>query len=141
MSGFLIDTNVISELIKSTPKDSVIDWIKKTPEELLYLSVLTIGEIRKGASRIPSSRRRVEIESWIETDLIYRFEKRVLPITYDIVDRWGQLDAFMESKGSLVCVIDGLLVATAFHHHLTLVTRNTKDIEKTGIEFFDPWSE
>ncbi len=141
MSGFLLDTNVISELIRPRPEPKVISWFQKTDENLFYLSVLTLGEIRKGVSALPDAKRRVSIEAWLEKDLHNRFEGRILPITEGIADRWGALTGQALTKKRLIPVIDGLLAATAIHHNLTLVTRNTKDIAATGVGVFNPWQD
>ena len=136
MSGFLLDTNVISELVRPKPEPNVTRWIKSTDEELLYLSVLTIGEIRKGIVAVGDTSRRVLLETWLGSDLIVRFANRILWIDLQVGDRWGRLSA---QAGLIVPVIDGLLAATALHHNLTLVTRNTKDVARTGVPVFNPW--
>ncbi len=139
MSGFLLDTNVLSELIKHSPNHKVTSWLEGTDEDLLYLSVLTIGEIRKGVTALPHAGKRVAIEAWLEKDLRNRFARRILPITEEIADRWGMIAGLAHAKKIPVPVIDGLLAATAIHHNLTLVTRNIKDMAHTGVEIFDPW--
>jgi predicted nucleic acid-binding protein len=108
-------------------------------EDLLYLSVLTIGEIRKGVEALPQAGRRIAIEAWLEKDLRNRFGSRMLPVTEEIADRWGMIAGQARLKKILVPVIDGLLAATALHHNLTLVTRNIKDIVHTGVNLFNPW--
>ena len=140
MSGFLIDTNVISELIRPRPEPRVQNWVASTDETLLYLSVLTIGEIRKGIVLIKDAARRVTLEAWLDSDLARRFEGRILPIDQAIADRWGRLTAHASPK-TMLPVIDGLLAATALRYDLTLVTRNTKDVAKTGVSLFNPWVE
>ncbi len=139
MSGFLLDTNVISELVKPRPEPAVVRWVEESDENLLYLSVLTLGEIRKGVAALPQSARRVELEAWLESDLRLRFSKRILAIDEDIADRWGILAGQAQKDGRELPVIDGLLAATAIHHNLTLVTRNTSDIASTGTLLFNPW--
>ncbi len=140
MSGFLLDTNVISELVKANPEPKVTRWIENTNETLLYLSVLTLGEIRKGISFLPQSRRRVALEAWLDHDLSLRFSDRILPIDRQVADRWGRIAGSAAAKKSPLPVIDGLFAATAQHHNLTLVTRNTRDIAATGVPAFDPWT-
>jgi predicted nucleic acid-binding protein len=137
VSGFLVDTNVISELIKPTPAPKVAEWVDATDEQLFHLSVLTLGEIRRGIVQLPQSRRRIRLEAWLSDDLPMRFAGRILDIDQEIADRWGQISG---AKGATVPVIDGLLAATAIHHNLTLVTRNTKDMARTGVVLFNPWS-
>jgi predicted nucleic acid-binding protein len=140
VSGFLLDTNVISELIKANPEPKVTRWIENTDETLLYLSVLTLGEIRKGISFLPQSRRRVALEAWLDHDLSLRFSDRILPVDKQVADRWGRIAGSAAARKSPLPVIDGMFAATAQHHNLTLVTRNVRDIAATGVPIFDPWA-
>lgn len=139
MSGFLLDTNVVSELIRRKPDDNVISWVEETDESLLFLSVLTVGEIRQGVERLRPGRRRGRLESWLQADLPSRFQGRILPIQEAIADRWGRIAAIAAAKGKPAPVIDGLLAATALHHNLTLVTRDTSDVAGTGVPTLNPW--
>ena len=139
MSGFLLDTNVVSELIKPRPDSKVTAWIDSTDESLLYLSVLTLGEIRKGIAAVASAPRRVFLEAWLSNELMLRFAGRILSIDAEIADRWGWVAAKVTLSGQLLPVVDGLLAATALQHNLTLVTRNTKDVAMTGVASFNPW--
>lgn len=139
MSGFLLDTNVISELVKPRPETRVVSWIAATDESLLFLSVLTIGEIRRGISSLPSTTRRATLEAWLDSSLLVRFNGRILPIDQGVADRWGRLTGSAAARKSPIAVIDGLLAATALHHNLTLVTRNTADIAAAAVAVFDPW--
>jgi predicted nucleic acid-binding protein len=141
VSGFLLDTNVISELIKPRPESRVTHWISSTDENLLYLSVLTLGEIRKGITSLPLTARRTALEAWLERDLLLRFEGRVLPIDLAVADRWGQLTGSPAARKHPVPVIDGLLAATASEYNLMLVSRNKADIQATGVPVFDPWRD
>jgi len=138
VSGFLLDTNVISELVRPSPEVKVTAWVAATDENLLYLSVLTLGEIRKGIAALTDASRRVRLEAWLDSHLVVRFAGRILSIDQAVADRWGRLCAKAEPKSPLP-VIDGLLAATALHHNLMLVTRNTKDVEATGVPLFNPW--
>ncbi|HVI70623.1 MAG TPA: type II toxin-antitoxin system VapC family toxin [Pyrinomonadaceae bacterium] len=139
MSGFLLDTNVISELIKPRPEANVTTWIERIDESLLYLSVLTLGEIRRGIAVLPQSRRRATLEAWLDKELRMRFEDRILAIDQEVADRWGLLTAAARSNGIVLPVIDGLLAATALEHNLTLVTRDTGQIPSMGVAVFNPW--
>lgn len=141
MSGFLLDTNIISELIKPRPEPSVTAWIEGTDESLLYLSVLTLGEIRRGIAALPQSRRRAALEAWLDKDLRARFEDRILVIDHEVADRWGLLAANARNSGMALPVIDGLLAATALEHNLTLVTRDTGQIPSMGVAVFNPWQD
>lgn len=137
MSGFLLDTNIVSELVRPFPEPKVKTWIGTTDESLLYLSVLTIGEIRKGVALLHDDARRIALETWLDSDLSLRFAGRILPIDRAIADRWGRLSA---QASSPLPVIDSLLAATALHHDLILVTRNVKDLSRTAVPLFNPWS-
>lgn len=139
MSGFLLDTNVISELIKPRPEPRVCSWLETVDEGLLYLSVLTVGEIRKGISSVRDSNRRVKLEAWLDHDLAIRFSGRVLPIDQAVADRWGRLAGNASARRSPLPVIDGLLAATALQSDLILVTRDTSHVATTGVPFFNPW--
>ena len=141
MSGFLLDTNVISELVKPKPETNVTAWIEDTDESLLYLSVLTLGEIRRGIAALPQSRRRATLEAWLDKDFRARFEDRILEIDQEVVDRWGLLTADARKNGMVLPVIDGLLAATALEYNLTLVTRDTGQIPSMGVGVFNPWQK
>ena len=141
MSGFLLDTNIISELVKPKPEANVIEWVENTDESLLYLSVLTLGEIRRGIAALPQSRRQATLEAWLDKDLHPRFEGRILLIDQEVADRWGLLTAAARNSGIVLPVIDGLLAATALEHNLTLVTRDTGQIPSMGVAVFNPWEK
>lgn len=139
MSGFLLDTNCISELVRPKPDPGVMDWMDAVDEDLLYLSVLTLGEIRKGVAGLPQGKRRAHLETWLEVDLQTRFSGRVVPVDAAIADRWGLLASEAKRKGKLLSVIDGLLAATALHHNLTVVSRNASDFTTTQVRVLNPW--
>lgn len=139
MSGFLLDANCISELVSRRPEPRVLDWIEAADERLLFLSVLTLGEIRKGAAGLPQSKRRTYLEIWLELELQARFSGRILPIDEDVADRWGFLGAEAKRKGKALSAIDGLLAATALHHNLTIVSRNVTDFADTQVPILNPW--
>ena len=139
MSGFLLDTNLVSELIKPRPKLEVRKWVDSVEESLLYLSVLTLGEIRKGIAVLPDIARKQVLELWLQNDLQLRFSGRILSVDEGIADRWGWIAGKSSASGRPLAVIDGLLAATALHHNMTLVTRNAKDVFGTGVIVFSPW--
>ena len=139
MRGFLLDTNCISELIRSNPEPRVMDWMRAADESLLYLSVLTLGEIRKGAAILPQSKRRTRLESWLQFDLQVRFSGRILAIDNAVADRWGWLTAEAKRKGKPLAAIDGLLAATALQHGLTVVSRNSADFAHAQVPILNPW--
>jgi toxin FitB len=139
MRGYLLDTNIISELRNKNPEPRVLEWMEAADEGLLHLSVLTLGEIRKGAALLPQDKRRTQLETWLEVDLQARFAGRILPIDAEIADRWGLIVAGAMLKGMTLSVIDGLLAATALHHNLTIVSRNVKDFAHTQVPVLNPW--
>ena len=139
MSGFLLDTNCISELVRPNPHPRVLAWMETTDERLLYLSVLTLGEIRKGVAGLAQGKRRTQLETWLQVDLKTRFSGRIFPIDFAIADRWGLLAMEAKRKGKALAIIDGLLAATALHYNLTVVSRNTGDFTSTQVEVLNPW--
>ena len=139
MSALLLDTNVISELVKPKPELRVVNWIAQQNEQLLHLSVLTLGEVRNGIELLPDSSRRMRLEHWLKVELHGRFRDRILVVSEAIADSWGRMSARAAGKGKIVSDIDGLIAATAHHHNLVLVTRNTKDAEVFGVPILNPW--
>jgi hypothetical protein len=133
---YLIDTNVLSELRKKQPQASVVAWMHSRPRQSLFLSVLTLGEIRKGVEQLPDSARKVVLLDWLTVDLPNYFVGRLLPVDADVADQWGHLSA---KASRPLPAIDALLAATALQHRLTLVTRNTKDFEGLSVDLFNPW--
>jgi predicted nucleic acid-binding protein len=141
-SGFLLDTNVVSELMKPRPSRRVADWVESTPEELLYLSVITIGEVRKGINLLDDDDpKRAALLSWMDRDLRVRFAGRLLTFDDSVAERWGHVEALAKKQRLALPTIDAQLAATALHHGLTFVTRNTADIGPTGVPVFNPWSD
>ena len=141
MSGYLLDTNCISELVRIKPEPRVVSWMQATEETLLYVSVLTLGEIRKGWAGLPQGKRRTHLETWLEIELGARFAGRILPIDVSVADRWGLLAASAKREGRTLSAIDGLLAATALHHNLTVVSRNVSDFADTRVQVLNPWKD
>ena len=139
MTGFLLDTNCISELVRLKPDPRVTAWIETAEESLLYLSVLTLGEIRKGLAALPQGKRRSRREAWLEVELQARFSGRILSIDAAVADRWGLIAAAAKIKGKSLSAIDGLLAATAIHHNLTIVSQNVGDFTSTAVPVVNPW--
>jgi predicted nucleic acid-binding protein len=137
VSGYLLDTNCLSELVRPKPEPRVVQWVDAADEAMLFLSVLTLGEIRKGLVALPQGKQRTRLEVWLEIDLQYRFAGRILPIDAAIADRWGSIAAEAKRKGKALPVIDGLLAATAIHYNLTVVSRNANDFPH--IQVLNPW--
>ena len=134
--SFLVDTCALSELTKSTPSQPVSGWFDSARSESLFISVLTLGEIRKGVELLPDSRRRSRISSWLESELPAWFENRVLPVDTDVAEQWGRLTARVKDP---LPAIDGLIAATALYHRLTVVTRNETDFGRAGVAIVNPW--
>ena len=137
--NFLLDTCVISELVRPRPDGGVIAWLEAAEEDSLYLSVLTLGELEKGIARARDASRRARLATWVRKDLAKRFEGRVLAVDAAVAERWGTLSGSAENKGSPLPVIDSLLAATCLEHKLTMVTRNVTDLERCGANCLNPW--
>lgn len=136
---YLLDTMVISELVKSSPEQKVADWISKRNEQDFYLSVLTFGELWKGIEKLPKSRKQLDLKEWVDTSLRQRFHNRILPVDLEVTQSWGKLQAKAESHGKPMPAIDGLIAATAYYHHLTVVTRNIDHMAAGEVELVNPW--
>ena len=134
--SYLIDTHVLSELRQRQPDANVVAWLEERPRQSLHLSVLSLGEIRKGIESVADAAFRQTLTDWLETDLPTYFVGRLLSIDAPVADRWGRVQA---TAGRTLPVIDGLLAATALQHDLTLVTRNVKDFAGLGVPLIDPW--
>ncbi len=136
---YLLDTNVISELIARQPNPKVVEWIDQLDPTMVYLSVITIGEIRKGIEKLPASKRKDAIKEWLETDLLVRFEGRIVSISIPTMLTWGELVARLEHEGKPMGAIDSLLAATALEGQYVLATRNDEDFQNTGVTVLNPW--
>ncbi len=136
---YLLDTNVILELAAKQPNPHVLEWIDEVDSSMLYLSVITIGEIRKGVEKLETSKRKPAITEWLETELLVRFQGRIVEITVPIVLAWGELVGRLEKQGRTQNAIDSLIAAIALEGDYTLVTRNEADFQDTGVSLFNPW--
>lgn len=134
--SYLLDTNIVSETARRSPNKAVISWLDQIPAEALFVSVLTLGEIRKGIEALSDRRRREKLRLWLEHDLPAWFEGRMLPVDLAVADRWGRL---LAEVGRPVPTIDSLLAATALHYELRLVTRNAADLDYPGLEVINPF--
>jgi len=139
MSGFLLDTNVPSELVRPQPEPKVKAWVAAQNLDLLFISVVSFGELRKGIALLSPGKRRAGLETWIETDLTVLFFGRILPLTRSIAEQWSVLEAQRQLAGRPLNAPDGQIAATALDHGLTVVTRNTKDFADLGVTLFNPW--
>lgn len=135
--SYLLDTNVLSELRRKNPDKGVVEWFANRPASTLFLSVLTLGELRKGIEKIQDPIRSTALTDWLETDLPNFFTGRILSIDSEVADTWGRLTA-MHTRP--LPAIDSLLGATAAKHGLSMVTRNARDFEGLGIEVINPWN-
>jgi predicted nucleic acid-binding protein len=134
--SYLLDTNVVSELARARPEPAVIAWISSVADDLLFMSVLTVGELRRGVEALPAGAKREALRLWLERDLAAWFGERLLPFDVGVADRWGRLLAAAKSTPA---AIDSLLAATALRHDLRLVTRNVADFAFPGLEVVNPW--
>jgi predicted nucleic acid-binding protein len=137
--SWLLDTCVVSELVRPRPKASVVSWVLERDEDALFLSVITIGELEKGIARLPDSPKRVTLEQWVRRELADRFRGRLLMVDSGVAARWGALIGASEARGQPLPVIDSLIAATGLQHDLTVVTRNTNDLERCGARCVNPW--
>lgn len=135
--SYLLDTNVLSELRRKTPNAGVVEWFSRRPASTLYLSVLTLGELRKGIEVLADTQRRMTLTDWLEADLPSFFTGRILAVDAQVADRWGKLIA---AAGRPLPAIDSLLGATAAQHGLSMVTRNERDFTALGLDVINPWS-
>lgn len=138
--NLLLDTCVLSEFIKKQPDANVINWLNRQFEEQLYISVITIGELKHGLERLPPSERRERLTRWLDSDIQERFHGRVALIDAAVMLRWGVLHARLEAAGKLMSPFDALIAATALTHDLAIVTRNTSDFVNAGIQLVNPWA-
>ena len=139
MKGYLVDTNIPSELTRSEPDPLVMAFLVDVGKTSVFLSVRTIGEICKGIASLPVSQKRASLQDWLDISVRSWFAGRVLPITEAIAERWGHLAATAKRQGQTLAVVDGLIAATAVHHDLTLVTRNVADFSNLGVTLLNPW--
>jgi toxin FitB len=135
--SYLLDTNVLSELRRKQPDAQVVHWVESRPASVLYLSVLSVGEIRRGVEALANGRHRTALLDWLEVDLAAFFAGRLLPVDLAVAERWGRLLAHAARP---LPAVDSLLAATALHHNMTLVTRNVRDfVAIAGLDVINPW--
>ncbi len=138
--SFLLDTNVVSEWVKPRPAPGVVAWLSAVDEHRIFLSVVTLAELRHGVDRLAAGRRRRRLDEWLRTDVPQRFEGRVLTIDPPVADAWGAIVARCERAGRPIGAMDAWIAATATVHALTLVTRDSGDFSTSGLVVFDPWT-
>jgi predicted nucleic acid-binding protein len=138
--SFLLDTNVVSEWVKSQPNPGVVAWLAEADEDRVFISVVTLAEVRYGIERMPAGNRRKRLDDWLSNELQIRFEDRVLPIDSATAHAWGKLMARRQATGRPMSVTDCFIAATVEVHGFTLVTRNLADFEPTLKEIINPWT-
>jgi len=136
---YLLDTCVISEIIKPVPDKKVTSWLAEQEESSLFLSVLSFGEIEKGIEKAPDNTRKKKLKLWVEEDLKQRFEGKILPVDLDVSTMWGSLQGIAEKIGKPMPSIDGLIAVSGLVNNCIVVTRNTSDMEQSTVELFNPW--
>jgi hypothetical protein len=137
--SFLLDTNVISEWMKPQPDRGVVSWLAKVDEDSVFISVVTLTEVRYGIERLPAGIRRKRLEDWLRHELPLRFEGRILPVDETVADASGRIAARSEGAGRPMEAIDAFIAATAEVHDLMLVTRNESDFEAVLKTTVNPW--
>ena len=139
MVTYLLDTNVVSELMKPAPHPNVMAWVDACAEQQLYLSVITIGELLRGIAKHPHVARQQVLATWVHEQLIPRFDTRILPLSRDVMQIWAQMTVACERSGRPLPAIDSLIAATALHKGAHIVTRNIHDFAHTGVAVVNPW--
>ena len=139
--SFLLDTNVISEWVKARPNRGVVAWLAAVDEDRVFISVVTLAELRYGVERMTTGSRRNQLTQWLLEELPLRFEGRVLSINHIIADIWGKIVARSEAAGRPIGAMDAFIAATAEVHDLTLITRNVSDFETSINAIINPWAE
>ena len=135
---YLLDTCLLSELVKTSPEPAVLSWMAGRKESELFVSTITIAELHRGVAKLPASRRRSSLSVWLE-QLEAGFDERVLPFTSDTAHVWAGMCAQAESEGKPLAAFDSLIAATALTHGLCLVTRNVRDFAQAPVEVLNPW--
>ena len=134
--SYLLDTNVVSETFRVRPDARVLAWIGTIPSNAMHISVMTLGEIRKGVEMSPEGPRKEALRNWLDQDVPVWFGPAILPVTQDVAARWGRL---LAEVGRSVPIVDSLIAATALYHRLKLVTRDKKGFRFPGLQVIDPW--
>jgi toxin FitB len=141
VTAWLLDTNVLSELRRTKPEPKVVAFVSQQALESLYVSVVTLAEIRFGIEVLPDIARRSELNDWLAHKVRPMFEQRVLPISEDVMVKWRLLVEEGRKIGHTFSQPDLIIAATAQHHGLAIVSRNTIDYEKARVTTFNPWVE
>ena len=137
--NYLLDTCLISELLKKEPNPAVMAWLDAQDEQTLFLSVLNLGELQKGISKLAKGTKQEELQAWVSHDLAERFSGRILTVDQETALCWGRLQGDAERRGEKLPVMDSMIAASAAVHGMSVVTRNTKDLERCGVQVCNPW--
>jgi predicted nucleic acid-binding protein len=137
---YLLDTCLISELVRKEPNPAVVSWLEGQDEQTLFLSVLNLGELQKGISKLADGAKRDELQAWVGFDLVERFTGRIIDIDLDTALCWGKIQGEAERAGEKLSVMDALIAATAEAHGLIVVTRNVREMERCGARVCNPWA-
>ena len=141
MTGWLLDTNVLCELRRARPEPKVVAFVASKPLDLLFVSTVTFAEIRFGIERIADATRRAELNDWLAHKVRPMFEQRALAVTEDVMFKWRLLVADGRKAGHTYSQPDLIIAATALHHGLTVVSRDTSDFKKARVPVVNPWRE
>lgn len=136
---YILDTCVISELIKPRPNSAVVSWINSHLEENFYLTSITIGEIQRGISKLTESKKKKNLQNWLDSELIVRFDRRILSFGLLESKVWGKIQAQAEKEGNKMPILDGLMTSIAIVHDMGIATRNISDMEISGVDLINPW--
>lgn len=137
--NYLLDTNVISELISKSPNAGVIEFLNVTEEKSLFLSVITLGEIKAGIEKLPDGNKKEKLKNWLEIDLLNRFNDRIIDVDLSVMMRWGEIVSRSQSLGRPLPIMDSLIAAQCALHDLTLITSNQKDFENLSLALINPF--
>lgn len=137
--NYLLDTCLISELVKPSPNKKVLDWINDTPNERLFLCVVTIGEIRKGLTKLPDSKKKNQLTNWLNT-LLEDYQSRIYSIDLTVAENWGVIQGKAENDGKPIASVDALIAAVAYTNNLIIVTRNESDFSASNVTTMNPWA-
>ena len=138
---YLLDTNVVSELIAREPNPRVVRWVDDLDPHGVYLSVVTVGELQKGIEKLPDSRRKTDLRGWLEGDLLVRFDGRMLVLDVGAMLAWGAMMGRLKRAGRPLPAMNSIIAALALHHDCTLATRNEADFEGTGVRVANSWRQ
>lgn len=136
---YLLDTCLISELVKKEPSAAVLRWLDEQDEQRLFISVLVLGELNKGVAKLAAGDRKQALLSWVEHDLAERFEGRIVGLDLETAILWGRMQGEAEKAGEKLPVMDSLIAATAMRNGFTVVTRNVRDMQRCGAPVLNPW--